>query len=220
MRSRFPPGLVVTDELRVLDESRCRRAAQGLTGQGATMALFLVEEGEVWSRLREAGLTRGTRLNPHVMVVYASRDPRYSELRVGSNFSEALPRPTLERLRTGVLNPALAAGSYEQGFTDTLQALEVELARGRDTMATGRLWALGALAGLGLGWIAMLVLRAAWDGRVGRSTSTPRPATAGRGETGEDARCAAPAQAQGAGAPDGPVARTAALIFLKLQAVP
>lgn len=148
-----PGVVVVADEIGVLGGV----ASPALVEDGATVALLLVERGgrdDVWGRLRSAGLTRGTSLHPGVVVVYVSRQPRYSELRVGSRYSELLPPATLERVRREALNPALASGRFREAFAGTLEALGREVAAAEAWRARGLAWLLlGLVAVLPAWWL-------------------------------------------------------------------
>jgi hypothetical protein len=127
------PALIVRDERELLDPRRVADAAAPLLARGAGVALFVAERGDdsgedLSRRLAAEGLIAGGDIAPPLLVVYISYNPRYTELRAGSEWSGLLPPATLRMIREGRLNPALRAEDPDDGVAATLAALEAEIA--------------------------------------------------------------------------------------------
>ena len=131
--SPHPP--VVVDELQALQGLD----VAPLEARGANVVIILTRKP------RELGKAGDSRL----LAIYASLEPRHSELRAGSKFSEDLPPSRLERIRTEALNPALQKGDYRLAFQQTVAALEAELA----IQAQGRKIVAVAILGLSGLWL-------------------------------------------------------------------
>lgn len=128
-----PGRLVLLDEGRALDPARVEAAAEPLVGRGATVAVFVVSQGDgrgedFARRLDSAGLLRDGRIAPRAIGVYVSSAPRYSELRVGEPWSGAVSSDELERIRREVLNPALRDERFTDGIAAAVAAIESPVA--------------------------------------------------------------------------------------------
>lgn len=130
-----PQPPVVVDELQVLKGLDLAP----LEARGANVVLVLTRKPRP---LESSGDSR-------LLAIYASLEPRHSELRAGSNFSEALSSSRLERIRTDTLNPALQQGNYRLAFEQTVAALDVELA----IQARGRKIGAAAVVGVSGLWL-------------------------------------------------------------------
>ncbi|WP_129673249.1 hypothetical protein [Candidatus Chloroploca sp. Khr17] len=143
------PALIVRDERQLLDPQRVADAAAPLLARGASVAVFVPEQGDdrgedLSRRLAAEGLIVDGDIPPPLLVVYISYSPRYSELRAGSKWNGLLPSVTLRTIREGRLNPALRVEDPDDGVAATLAALEAEIAR---TLPRQRLigWAVLAI---------------------------------------------------------------------------
>lgn len=130
-----PGELIINDETERLSRGRVAEAAAPLLQRGATIAIFIVERGEnngndLTNRLARAGLQGYSydRIVPHAIAIYVSYEPRYSELRAGKNWSEALSQDALHDIRTDALNPALRNGDVTAGVVETLKRSESQIA--------------------------------------------------------------------------------------------
>lgn len=129
--AKEPYGLAVIDETGRLDRAVLERAAQPLLGRGAAIAVVLVKRGgqpDAVKQLSQLGLLADRQISPAGLFVYVSLQPRYSELRAGSRFSDDLPAGRLETIRDQILNPRLREENFQQGYSDSLQELERNLA--------------------------------------------------------------------------------------------
>jgi len=112
-----PQGLIFIDDLGVLTNLDVRP----LEAHGASVVIVLAQkQAPTLEQLGRAG-------DPRLVAILVSNDPRKSELRVGSHFSDALSSRTLEDIRTRLLNPELQAGRYQLGFVQAVERLESEL---------------------------------------------------------------------------------------------
>ena len=110
-----------------LDQTRIQQAANALTNRGATVAVYMVGSNggadDFQQRLEEDGLASGQNLNANLIAIYVSLSPRYSELAGGDQWNAALStNNNIETIRTTKLNPALAAGTFTDGFVNSLDA--------------------------------------------------------------------------------------------------
>ncbi|MDW8148351.1 MAG: hypothetical protein RMJ48_18890 [Roseiflexaceae bacterium] len=90
-----PGSLIIIDETERLNQARVAQAAAPLLQRGATVAIFIVKRGDnngqdMTIHLANAGLRGYDRIVPNALAIYVSYEPRYSELRAGSNWSNAL----------------------------------------------------------------------------------------------------------------------------------
>ncbi len=128
-----PGSLLLVDETSSLDRAGVEAAAAPLLARGARVAVLVVVRGDetgedLTRRLGEAGLLEAGQIAPAALALYVSYEPRYSELRAGTNWSKSLPDAALREARTGVLNPALRTERPAAGVAATLQALEARIA--------------------------------------------------------------------------------------------
>lgn len=127
-----PGHLIIIDETERLSQSRVAQAAAPLVKRGATVAIFIVERGDdngndMTIHLANAGLRGSDRIVPHALAIYVSYKPRYSELRAGSDWGDALSQEVLHTIRTEALNPALRNGDLTDGVVETLKRFESTL---------------------------------------------------------------------------------------------
>lgn len=143
------PALLIRDERELLDQQRVADAAAPLLAHGASVAVFVTEQGDnngadLSRRLATENLIADGDIVPPLLVVYISYSPRYTELRAGSEWSGLLPPATLRTIREGQLNPALRAENPDDGVVATLSALESEIA---STLPRQRL----------IGWVVLTI---------------------------------------------------------------
>ncbi|HWQ15338.1 MAG TPA: TPM domain-containing protein, partial [Roseiflexaceae bacterium] len=110
-----PGRLVAVDDAGRLDRARVEAAAGPLVARGAAVAVFVVAQGDdrgedFARRLDAVGLLRGGQIVPEGIGIYVSLAPRYSELRAGGRWSDALPPRRLRAIREEALNVELRAG--------------------------------------------------------------------------------------------------------------
>lgn len=134
-QSSSPGQLIINDETERLSRGRVAEAAAPLLQRGAAVAIFIVERGDnngkdLTNRLARAGLQEHPydRIVPHAIAIYVSYEPRYSELRAGKNWSDALSQDALYNIRTNALNPALRNGDVTTGVAETLKRSESQIA--------------------------------------------------------------------------------------------
>lgn len=140
-----------------LDCDQIERAAQPLIARGAQVAVYLTDRGDESGQdflqklaADELGFADQNRVQPELIGIYVSMQPRYAELRVGDSWTAALdPGDSLTRIRTEQLTPALRSAEYTRGYVDSLQAIEATLSGKTSGFPAGNL-ALGALAVTGL----------------------------------------------------------------------
>jgi hypothetical protein len=120
--------LIFRDDAGVLDRSRIERAAQPLLDRGALVAVYTTPNGnetDFQQRLEQDGLARGGGVNPNMIAIYVSFNPRYSAIRFGDRWNQALgTNNNYESIRTAELNPGLAAGDATSGFVNALAAID------------------------------------------------------------------------------------------------
>jgi hypothetical protein len=122
------------DETDHLDCARIEAAARPLLDRGAAVAVYMVGRGDssgadFLARLRNDRLANADLVDPDLVAIYVSLDPRYAELRGGDRWNAALlPQDNITTIRTTKLVPSLAAGAFTAGYVDTLQAIEGAIA--------------------------------------------------------------------------------------------
>jgi uncharacterized membrane protein YgcG len=163
-----PGHLLVVDEGGRLDRAQVEAAAAPLVARGAAVAVFVVERGDERGedfarRLDAAGLLRDGRIAPEGIGVYVSFAPRYSELRAGGRWSDALPDESLRAIRLEALNPELRADRFTAGVERSLAAIDSALP---PRWADLPRWLLAlALLALPLGYLVLPpLLRRTWWG--------------------------------------------------------
>lgn len=123
---------VFIDEVGNLDRGQLERAAQPLLNQGAEVAIYLVRQGndaDFLRRLEADGLVRGDQARTGLIGIYVGLDNRYSSIRFGDNWNEALrTNDNFEAIRNNQLNPGLAAGEFTRGYVDALEAIDEAIA--------------------------------------------------------------------------------------------
>ncbi len=145
-----------------LDCDQIEQAAQPLIARGAQVAVYLTDTGDdtgqdFLQRLSsdELGFADQDRVQPELIGIYVSMQPRYAELRVGDNWTSALnPGDSLTRIRTEQLTPALRDGEYTRGYVDSLKALETTIAGRSGNAPENSSIPTGALVGIGLAGLA------------------------------------------------------------------
>lgn len=125
--------LTITDLGQRLDEDAVREAAQPLVDRGALVAVYLVQSGgaeDFTDRLIEDDLARDSNTARSTMVaIYVALDQRYSEIRYGDEWSDALAvNENAELIRSDQLNPGLSDQDYTRGFTSALTAIDDAIA--------------------------------------------------------------------------------------------
>ncbi len=128
-------ALFFVDEAGALDRARVEAAVGPLRARGALVAVVVVASGDdngedFARRLDAAGLLARDAIVSDGIAIYVSMTPRYSQLRVGSCWSSALPNSTLAAIRQSTLNPSLQAGDFTGAVTATLQALDAGIVAG------------------------------------------------------------------------------------------
>ncbi|MFQ3680869.1 chromosome partitioning protein ParA [Roseiflexus sp.] len=122
----------IVDETGNLDVAAVQRAAQPLVARGAQVGIFLVQRGgedDALRRYQRAGLAGGNAINPDVIAIYVSFDPRFSEIAYGDRWNAALrTNNNVETIRQNQLNPGLASGNATRGVVDALTQIERSIA--------------------------------------------------------------------------------------------
>jgi hypothetical protein len=112
-----------------LDAGDVQQAARPLVNKGATVAVYVVDNGDgddFMERLIDDGLARsdGAMLT-NVIGVYIAINDRYSEIAYGDEWAEALAvNDNAEAIRVSDLNPGLSAGDFTRGVADALAAID------------------------------------------------------------------------------------------------
>jgi hypothetical protein len=120
--------VIIRDAGGRLDASEIRQAASDLVDRGATVAVYVVDNGDnddFTERLIDDGLVRsdGAMLT-NVVGIYVAINDRYSEIAYGDEWAEALAvNDNAEAIRLSDLNPGLSSGDYTQGVADALVAI-------------------------------------------------------------------------------------------------
>jgi uncharacterized membrane protein YgcG len=120
--------VLLTDPGGRLDENAVRSAARSLVNKGATVAIFVVDNGDqddFVERLVDAGLARSDgALLSNVIGIYVAANDRFSSIAFGDQWSDALSvNENYEVIRQGQLNPGLSDGDYTRAITTTLGAI-------------------------------------------------------------------------------------------------
>ena len=89
-------SFVCHDDTGRLDCADLEQAAEPLRAKGARVAVYLAEQGDengddMVRRLAADGLATGSLVDPALVAVYVSLNPRYAELRAGDTWLAALP---------------------------------------------------------------------------------------------------------------------------------
>src|SRR5688500_13638219 len=122
------PALVIDDSANVLDRSRVAAAAKPLQDHGVKVAVIAVDRGDnrgadFTRRLARGGLGGRKGIAWNAVAVYISYEPRYSELRAGTQWSPVLPKQVLATIRQDTLNPALRDSDTTAGVAAALGAV-------------------------------------------------------------------------------------------------
>jgi hypothetical protein len=124
--------LIFRDEAGVLNRSRVADAAQPLIDRGARVAVYTVDSGDesdFQRQLEQDDLVRGGSVDTSMIAMYVSFDPRFSSIRFGDRWNEALDtNNNFENIRNSELNPGLAAGDPTGGFVNALSAIDRAIA--------------------------------------------------------------------------------------------
>jgi uncharacterized membrane protein YgcG len=123
--------LIYHDEAGKLDRARVEQAAQPLIARGARVAIYTVDsstdsdgENDFLQRLEEDGLASGGSVDPNLVAIYVSFNPRYAEIRGGDHWNEGLKtNNNIDTIRREALNPGLAADDTTGGFVEALRAI-------------------------------------------------------------------------------------------------
>lgn len=126
-------NLIVEDETGNLDRRQIEAAADPLLDRGATVAVYMVQQGDdadFRQRLQRDGLVRGDGLaRTEMIAIYVSLNPRYSNIRFGEDWNAALAvNDNFDNIRLTQLNPALASSNFTQGYVDALRAIDQAIA--------------------------------------------------------------------------------------------
>ena len=123
-------NLVIQSDSIPLDVEAITEAADPLLDRGATVAIYLADEGglETWDRwLREHGLLQGSTYLDEFIGIYVSLGTRNLSIDYGINW-EAQLAPRAEGIWSSELGPNLREESYDLAFISTLQAIDAALA--------------------------------------------------------------------------------------------
>lgn len=149
-----------------LDRGAVERAARPLLNRGADVAVYIVDRGgpdDFTERLVDDGLARADgAFRSGTIAIYVAVDDRYSEIRYGDRWSDALSvNNNAELIRQGDLNPGLSDGDFTRGVTTALGAIEAAIVNppvpggGINIDPTPIVVGLGGLAALGAGGYAL-----------------------------------------------------------------
>src|SRR6187401_3414656 len=120
--------LIYHDDANKLDRSQVQRAAQPLINRGATVALYAEDSGgdaAFQQRLEQDGLASGSSIRRDVIAIYVSLSDRYSAIRFGDQWNDALStNDNYEQIRTNDLNAGLSPNSFSDGFVNALGAID------------------------------------------------------------------------------------------------
>jgi hypothetical protein len=134
-RAASPGRLFVSDETERLRKLEVAKAAGPLVQRGAEVVVIIVERGDNsgddltrrLATISPQGHSSHHRIVPDAIAIYVSYEPRYSELRAGKNWSDALTNDVLTDIRTKTLNPALRKDNVTNGVVETLRHFESAL---------------------------------------------------------------------------------------------
>ncbi|WP_129672279.1 TPM domain-containing protein [Candidatus Chloroploca sp. Khr17] len=126
----FAQGRVlITDPDGRLDRGEVEQAARPLLNRGATVAVYIVPNGDAddfTERMIDDGVGRpdGTMLNA-LIAIYVAENPPYSEIAYGDDWARALGvNENAEAIRRTELNPGLSSGDFTGGVVSALGAIE------------------------------------------------------------------------------------------------
>ncbi len=120
--------VIIDDPGGRLDQSTVQQAARPLVNKGATVAVYVVDNGDqndFVERLVDDGLARGDgALLSNVVGIYVAVNDRFSSIAFGDQWSDALSvNDNYEVIRQGQLNPGLSDGDFTRGVTAALSAI-------------------------------------------------------------------------------------------------
>lgn len=121
-------SFVFHDTTGQLNRSQIQQAAQPLVRQGAKVAVYMVGSGggadDFTERLTSDGLLRSGLTDSNAVAIYVSTNPRYSAIRYGDNWNQALgTNNNYDTIRNNILNPGLSSGDFTKAFVNTLGAV-------------------------------------------------------------------------------------------------
>jgi hypothetical protein len=125
--------LVYHDDAGTLDRSKVTRAAQPLVNRGAQVAIYTVNSNggadDFQRRLEAEGLASGGSVNPNLIAIYISYNPRYSEIRGGDRWNAALKtNNNIDAIRNNELNAGLRDGDASTAVGNALGAIDQAIA--------------------------------------------------------------------------------------------
>ncbi len=124
--------LILEDPGGRLNEGAVSSAARALINKGATVAVYIVDNGDgddFTQRLIESGIARSDgALLSNVVAIYIAIDDRYSNITYGDQWFDALGvNENADLIRNDQLNPGLADGDYTAGVVDGLTAINAAI---------------------------------------------------------------------------------------------
>ncbi|MFV9504473.1 MAG: hypothetical protein AB4911_07890 [Oscillochloridaceae bacterium umkhey_bin13] len=154
--------VIFTDPGRRLDESAVRAAARPLVNKGATVAVYIVDNGgrdDFIERMIDDGIARADgALLSNVVAIYVAVNDRYSDITFGDQWSDALAvNDNFNVIRQGQLNPGLSDGDYTRAYTTALGAINNAIENppvpggGVNVDLTPVMFGVGGLAAAGVG---------------------------------------------------------------------
>jgi hypothetical protein len=130
-----PCRLIYHDDANKLDRSRIEQAAQALVNRGAWVGIYTANNGgedDIKKRLDQDRLSTDGKLNPTMIAIYVSINPRYSAIHCGGAWSAVFSgKNNYETIRQLQLNPGLVAGDFTAGFVNTIVALNQAMTSNR-----------------------------------------------------------------------------------------
>lgn len=126
-------SLIYHDDADELNRAQIQRAANTLISRGAIVAIYTETDGgasNFQQRLQQDNLSSGsTSVNANLIAIYVSFNPRYSAIRFGDRWTQALgTNNNYDSIRTSQLNAGLAAGNTTDGFVNALGAINNAIA--------------------------------------------------------------------------------------------
>jgi uncharacterized membrane protein YgcG len=136
--SPLPSGLTIRDATETLREAPLKQASAPLLARQANIVVIIAEQAAADGRdlpneLSQLGVWNEDQIVSNGIAIYVSFEPRYSEIRVGSQWADLLPPNTLRTIRTTTLNPELRADQLETGVSATLIMLNEALVAAENT---------------------------------------------------------------------------------------
>jgi chromosome segregation ATPase len=120
--------LIIQDATGNLNRGDIEAAAEPLLDRGATVAIYLEQAGgetDFLQNLEADGLVRDGRAQTQMIAIYVALDERYSAIRFGDAWNEALAiNENYENIREVELNPQLAEGDFTQAYVNALQSID------------------------------------------------------------------------------------------------